>query len=108
VLIGTYLHDCGLIAAPVAVVRGTEQCNHRVLVAPIVPLHNELMSPDDELEAICVVELLRHILPKLRVCHGLVPRDHSCLGVIRASAGDRAVVRSSAGSKIVHLWCHAG
>lgn len=36
-------HDGGLVAAPVAVIRRAEDCDHALVVAPLVPLHHELM-----------------------------------------------------------------
>mmetsp|Transcript_28058 Transcript_28058/g.63438 ORF Transcript_28058/g.63438 Transcript_28058/m.63438 type:complete len:212 (+) Transcript_28058:167-802(+) len=56
------LHDRGLVPASVAVVGRAEQSDYRVLVRPVVSLHDQLMCSDNKLEAVDVVEMLRNIL----------------------------------------------
>mmetsp|Transcript_68167 Transcript_68167/g.154268 ORF Transcript_68167/g.154268 Transcript_68167/m.154268 type:complete len:229 (+) Transcript_68167:75-761(+) len=58
------LHDRGLVATSVAVVWGGENCYYLLIMAPVVPLHDELMRPRDERKAVVLVELLRDVLAK--------------------------------------------
>lgn len=51
------LHDRALIAAPVTVVRSTEDGNYIFLMTPVVTLHYELMGPRNKRQAIIVIEL---------------------------------------------------
>ena len=62
------LHDGGLVAAPVAVVRGTEDCDHVPLVTPVVALHHQLVSPRHQGQAVTVVEGLRNVGAKCVAC----------------------------------------
>ena len=55
-------HDCSLVAASVAVVRGGEYRDHVALMGPVVSIHNQLMGPCNSCEVIGVVELLRDVL----------------------------------------------
>ena len=56
------LHDRGLIAAPVAVVGSGEHGHHHAVVLPLVPLHDQLVRPCDEVQAVDVRELFRNVL----------------------------------------------
>merc|ERR1712232_350928 len=58
------LHHGCLIATAVAVVRRREDGHDVPVVAPIVTLHDQLMSASDELQTIDVIELLRDVLAK--------------------------------------------
>ena len=55
------LHDRREVAAPVAVVGRAEHGHDRLVVAPVVALHHELVRARDEREAVGVVELLRDV-----------------------------------------------
>ena len=46
------LHYRRLVAAPVAVVRSGKDRDDALIVLPLVPLHDELMRPGDEVEAV--------------------------------------------------------
>jgi len=52
------LHDGCLIAAPIAIVWCAEDGDDVAIVAPIEPLHDELMGSADERQAVVVVELV--------------------------------------------------
>ena len=56
------LHYRRLVAAPVAVVRSGKDRDDALIVLPLVPLHDELMRPGDEVEAVDVGELLGDVL----------------------------------------------
>ena len=56
------LHDCSLVSASVAVVRGREDSDHVAFVGPVVSVHDQLMGPRDPREIVGVVELLRDVL----------------------------------------------
>jgi len=58
------LHNGGLVAAPVAVVGGTEDRDHVPLVAPVVTLHHELMGPRHQGQTVAVVEGLGNVRAK--------------------------------------------
>ncbi|KAB8364839.1 hypothetical protein FH972_024702 [Carpinus fangiana] len=58
------LHDGGLVAAAVAVVRRGEDGDDIPILAPVVALHDQLMCARDEREAVVVVEGLGNVLAK--------------------------------------------
>mmetsp|Transcript_96302 Transcript_96302/g.171084 ORF Transcript_96302/g.171084 Transcript_96302/m.171084 type:complete len:257 (+) Transcript_96302:63-833(+) len=62
------LHHGRLVPTPVAVVGRGEDCHHIPVVAPIVALHDKLMSACNELEAIGMIELLRNVLSEGVAC----------------------------------------
>ena len=62
------LHDGGLVTTPVAVVGRAENSHHVAVVRPIVPIHDELVSAGNSVQFVCVVELLRDVLPKNVSC----------------------------------------
>lgn len=57
-------HDSSLVAAAIAIVGCTEDCDYMFLVTPVVALHHQLMCTRHQREAVVVVELLGNILPK--------------------------------------------
>ena len=59
-----HLHDGGLIAAPIAVIRCAEYGNDVLVVTPIVSLHYELVRPRHERQTVPLVKLFAHILTK--------------------------------------------
>eukprot|EP00550_Attheya_septentrionalis_P001397 CAMPEP_0198288508 /NCGR_PEP_ID=MMETSP1449-20131203/6979_1 /TAXON_ID=420275 /ORGANISM="Attheya septentrionalis, Strain CCMP2084" /LENGTH=150 /DNA_ID=CAMNT_0043986657 /DNA_START=41 /DNA_END=493 /DNA_ORIENTATION=+ len=59
-----HLHDGGLVAASIAVIGSAKDGDHILLVAPVVAVHDELVGPADEAEAILMVKLLRNVLAK--------------------------------------------
>jgi len=59
-----HFHDPCFIRTAVAVVRRRKYRHNILLVAPIISIHDQLVSPGDELKAIGVVELLTDILSK--------------------------------------------
>lgn len=58
------LHDCCLIATPVAIVWSRENRHHLLLVAPCVALHNQLVGPSNQQKAVTLDEFLRNVLSK--------------------------------------------
>ena len=52
------LHDCGLVATPVAIVRSGEDSDNVAFVGPVVPVHNKLVGSCNSGEVVGVVELL--------------------------------------------------
>ena len=56
-------HHRPQITLDIAVVGGTEHCDHLVLVTPGVPLHHALVTPHDELDAVGVEEVLGDVRP---------------------------------------------
>ena len=63
-----HLDDRREVPAAVAVVRCREHGHDTVVVHPVESLHDQLVRPCDELQTICVVELLRNVLPKRVPC----------------------------------------
>lgn len=63
-----HLDDRREVPAAVAVVRCREHGHDTVVVHPVESLHDQLVRPCDELQTICVVELLRDVLPKRVPC----------------------------------------
>eukprot|EP00237_Pycnococcus_provasolii_P010175 CAMPEP_0198710720 /NCGR_PEP_ID=MMETSP1471-20131121/2951_1 /TAXON_ID=41880 /ORGANISM="Pycnococcus provasolii, Strain RCC733" /LENGTH=339 /DNA_ID=CAMNT_0044470407 /DNA_START=189 /DNA_END=1208 /DNA_ORIENTATION=- len=63
-----HLDDRREVPAAVAVVRCREHGHDTVVVHPVESLHDKLVRPCDELQTICVVELLRDVLPKRVPC----------------------------------------
>mmetsp|Transcript_19392 Transcript_19392/g.56728 ORF Transcript_19392/g.56728 Transcript_19392/m.56728 type:complete len:305 (+) Transcript_19392:329-1243(+) len=57
-----HLHDGRLIAAAVAVIGRREDGHDVHLVTPIVAVHDQLMGPADQIEAVLVIPLLRNVL----------------------------------------------
>ena len=53
-----------MIATPIAVVGSREDGDDIAVVAPVVALHDELVGPRHEREAVGVVEGLADVLPK--------------------------------------------
>mmetsp|Transcript_18257 Transcript_18257/g.47080 ORF Transcript_18257/g.47080 Transcript_18257/m.47080 type:complete len:290 (-) Transcript_18257:265-1134(-) len=58
------LHDGGLVAAAVAVVRRGKERHEVLVVRPVVALHHELVRADDEAQLVGVVELLGNVRPE--------------------------------------------
>ena len=58
------LHNRRLVPAPIAVIRRAEDGNDLIVMLPLVPLHNQLMSPADKAQVINMSELLRDVLPE--------------------------------------------
>lgn len=54
-------HDCSLISASIAVVRGREDSNDSLIMSMAESVHNELMSSADHLQLILMQELLADI-----------------------------------------------
>mmetsp|Transcript_61485 Transcript_61485/g.140589 ORF Transcript_61485/g.140589 Transcript_61485/m.140589 type:complete len:217 (+) Transcript_61485:95-745(+) len=75
------LHDRGLVPTAVAVVGSREDGHGVAVVAPAIPLHDELVRTGDELEPVGVIELLRDVLPE-RVA-GTARRDAPTAPVVR-------------------------
>jgi hypothetical protein len=63
-----HLHDCGLITAPVAVVRSRKDSDDAPIVLPLIALHYELVCTSNKVEAVNVRELFRNVLPKRVTC----------------------------------------
>lgn len=61
-------HNSGLVTTAVAVIRRAKDSDHIGLVAPVVPLHYELMGARHQDQAVAVVEGLTDILPKVVAC----------------------------------------
>lgn len=59
-----HFHNGRLIAAPVTVIGCRKDRHDCLIVAPIVPVHDELVGPADQREGVPFVELLRHVLSK--------------------------------------------
>ena len=68
------LHDGSLVSAAVAVVWCTENGDRVALVGPVVALHDQLMGPGYEGQAIAVVKGLADILPE---CEAGTARGHA-------------------------------
>ncbi len=56
------LHDGGLVAAAVAVVGGREDGDDVAVVAPVVPLHHQLVGARHQRQPVRVVERLGDVL----------------------------------------------
>ena len=56
------------LTTAIAVVRRTENGDHILFMGPIKPLHNELVRSRYQVDAICVIELLRDVLSKRIPC----------------------------------------
>ena len=57
-----HFHDRGLVTASVAVVGSRKDGHDHAIVLPLVPFHDQLVRPCDEVQAVDVSELLRNIL----------------------------------------------
>mmetsp|Transcript_99434 Transcript_99434/g.256998 ORF Transcript_99434/g.256998 Transcript_99434/m.256998 type:complete len:343 (+) Transcript_99434:194-1222(+) len=62
------LHDGGLVAAAVTVIRCGEDRDDVPVMAPVVALHHKLVRTSDQLQAIRVVELFRDVLAEGVAC----------------------------------------
>lgn len=56
------LHDCGLVAATVTVIRCGKYRDNVSVLAPVVALHDQLMGSGDQGQAVVVVESLADVL----------------------------------------------
>jgi len=56
------LHDCSLISASITIVGSTKNRHDVSFMAPVVALHDKLMSSSDKSKSVVVVELIRNIL----------------------------------------------
>lgn len=63
-----HLHDCGLIAAPVAVIGSRKDSDDAPTVLPLIALHHELVCTSDKVEAVNVRKLFGNVLPKRVTC----------------------------------------
>ena len=52
-----HLHDGCLVAASVAVVRSTENCDNITIMRPVVTLHYKLMGTRNSSQTVCMIEL---------------------------------------------------
>ena len=75
------LHDGRLVAASVAVVGRGEYGDDVPVVAPVVPLHDELVRPRDERQPVRVVERLGDVLAE--GVAGAAGRDAPAPAVVR-------------------------
>lgn len=57
-----HLHDGSLVTAAIAVVWCREDGHDAAVVRPLVALHHELMCARNEIQLVCVVKLLCHVL----------------------------------------------
>jgi hypothetical protein len=57
-----HFHYGSLVAAAVTIIGRGENCDDVFLVTPIVSIHDQLMSPAHQTQAICLVELFTYIL----------------------------------------------
>ena len=56
------LHDCGLVAAAVAVIRCGEYRNNVSVLTPVVAFHDQLMGSGNQSKAIVMIESLADVL----------------------------------------------
>ena len=56
------LHDCGHVAAAVAVVRCRENSDETLVVKPVVAFHDKLMCTDNEVKAILAIEFFGNVV----------------------------------------------
>ena len=59
-----YLQYPSLIPTPVTVVRRGENGHHVIVVTHTIAIHDQLMGPRDQLQAVRMVELLTDVLPE--------------------------------------------
>lgn len=57
-------HDRSLVAAPVAVVGSTENSDHVMIMAPVIPIRDKLVSSCDESQVVRMIELQTDINSK--------------------------------------------
>mmetsp|Transcript_18688 Transcript_18688/g.56494 ORF Transcript_18688/g.56494 Transcript_18688/m.56494 type:complete len:285 (+) Transcript_18688:1016-1870(+) len=62
------LHDGSHVTAAVAVVGRREDGHHVLFVAPVVPLHYQLVRPRHQVQPVCVVELFADVLTEGVAC----------------------------------------
>jgi hypothetical protein len=55
------LHNGSLVTAAVAVVGGGENCDDRLIMRPVITLHNELVRTRDQCQAVGVIEVVGDI-----------------------------------------------
>ena len=67
-----HLHDARVVAAPVAVVRTTEDRHTTLVVLPVVTLLRHLVTPSHELKPVRVVELSGDVSAECVPCATLV------------------------------------
>mmetsp|Transcript_16148 Transcript_16148/g.37642 ORF Transcript_16148/g.37642 Transcript_16148/m.37642 type:complete len:292 (-) Transcript_16148:107-982(-) len=92
-------HDGGLITTAVAVVRSAEYRNTLLLVRPLKALHNELVSADDEIEAVAFVELLGDISAEgVSSTSRRDPPSHTVIRIRPDEVTDRPLVRNFLGA----------
>ena len=58
------LHYRSYVTISVAIVRYREHGHHRPIVLPLIPHHNKLMRPSNEVKIINMGELFCNVLPK--------------------------------------------
>lgn len=75
------LHDRGLVATSVTIVRGREDCDDILLLRPVVSLHDKLMCSRNQSKAIVMVECFRDVLSKGVTCTSR--RDSPSTSIIR-------------------------
>lgn len=54
-----HFHNCRLISAAITVIWCTEYRHNVLVMAPIVPLHHQLMCPRNQRQSVGVIELFR-------------------------------------------------
>ena len=59
-----YLHNCGLVATSITIVWCREHSYYCSVVLPLIPLHNQLMRPGNEVQVVDVGKLLGDVLTK--------------------------------------------
>ena len=87
-------HYGGLVAAPIAVVRGGEDGDNVALMRPVVAVHDELMGARDSSQVVRVVELLANVLSE--AVAGATRADTPTASVVRVrpeQVADRSLVR---------------
>jgi hypothetical protein len=85
------LHDRGLVAATVAVVRSREDRHDVLLVAPVVALHHQLMRARDQRQTVVVIELLGNVLTECVT--GTTRRDTPTTAIVRIGPEEIALER---------------
>ena len=62
------LHNGRLVSAPVAVIGGTKNRHHSLVVLPLVALHDELVGSANEAQAIHMTKLFCNVLAECIPC----------------------------------------
>lgn len=74
-------HYGSLVAASVAIVWGRKKGDHRMILSPVIAIHDKLVGPCDHLETIALVKCLRDVHPKSIACASR--RDAPSVAVVR-------------------------